>query len=77
MRTHKLTKWDEGQILIRVSDELFNSAKELWHTQPYFAKMLYHMGCEIGSEFNKFGSHEFGLRDLTECKCDVCSNELN
>lgn len=67
-----MTKWDEGQVLIKASDALFDAATELRDTQPEFAEMLHHMGCEIGSRFNAFGSHKFGLRDLNECSCEKC-----
>lgn len=62
MRTHKMTKWDEGQVLIKASDCLFECAAELKATQPAFAEMLREMGLTIGDHFNKFGSHNFGLR---------------
>lgn len=62
MRVHKMTKWDEGQVLIKASDCLFDCANELRETQPEFAKMLTDMDLEIGSVFNKFGSHKFGIR---------------
>lgn len=70
-----MTKYDEGQVLIKASDELFECAFELRETQPEFADMLHHMGCKIGSIFNKFESHGFGLRDLTQCVCKKCSNK--
>lgn len=62
MRVHKMTKWDEGQVLIKASDCLFDCAEELKETQPAFADMLREMGMTIGDVFNKFGSHQFGLR---------------
>jgi hypothetical protein len=72
MREHKMTKWDEGQVLIKASDTLFECASELRATQPGFADMLHHMGCQIGTEFERFESHAFGLRTLQDCTCATC-----
>lgn len=66
MRVHSMTKWDEGQVLIKASDCLFDCAKELHDTQPEFAKMLRNMALEIGTVFNEFGSHRFELRSKEE-----------
>lgn len=61
MRIHKMTKWDEGQILIKAHDTLAECAEELLPTQPEFAKILHEMALDIGSMFNEFESHKFGL----------------
>ncbi len=75
MRHHKMTKYDEGQVLVKASDQLFECASELRETQPEMADVLYHMGCQIGSIFNRFGSHHFGLIDLEQCNCPKCLNK--
>lgn len=73
MRVHKMTKYDEGQVLIRASDELFECATELRDTQPELSDMLHHMGCQIGSKFNELKYPQgFGLRGLDECNCNNC-----
>lgn len=72
MRVHKMLKWDQGQVLIKASDELFDCALELKETQPGFAQMLFHMACVIGDKFNAYGSHGFGLRGTDACPCPEC-----
>lgn len=76
-RVHKLTKWDEGQILIKASDNLFECAVELRPTQPELAQLLHHMGCKVGDAFNKFGSHVFGLRGTDSCGCRECTAAMD
>lgn len=63
MRIHKMTKWDEGQVLIEASDTLFECARELKKTQPELAKMLRDMALQVNKSFNEFGSHDFLLKD--------------
>lgn len=75
MRIHKMTLYDEGQVLIKASDELFECAHELKETQPILSGMLFHMGCQIGTVFNEFGSHKFGLRGLDKCSCNKCVSD--
>lgn len=57
-----MKRLDEGQVLIKASDCLFDCASELKETQPELAKILENMGLEIGTVFNKLGSHRFYLR---------------
>ncbi len=73
MRVHEITEYDVGQVLIRASDNLFECAHELRQTKPELAYLLYHMGCEVGSAFNKgHYPQQFGLRALNECTCPKC-----
>lgn len=72
MRQHKMTVWDEGQVLIKASDTLFECAQELRETKPEYADRLYHAACEIGDIFNLHKSHVFGLRGVDECTCLSC-----
>ena len=75
MRTHKMTDYDVGQILIKASDTLFECAADLKEASPALSDMLFHMGCKIGTIFNSIDSHTFGLRGLSECICPKCVNE--
>lgn len=66
VKVHKMTRWDEGQVLIKAHDCLMECAKELKETLPKYSHNLEKMALTIGTLFNSLGSHEFGLRDLTE-----------
>lgn len=77
MKTHKMTKWDEGQILIKASDCLFECASELRETQPVFADLLKEMALTIGDHFNNFDSHNFGLRSHEDCPVKTTDNCLH
>lgn len=68
----QMTPWEEGQVLSRASDALFDCADELRETKPEMADILFHLGCEVGDMFNKHGSHKFGLRGLKDCTCARC-----
>lgn len=61
--TH-LTKWEAGQVLVKAHDCLWECQHELKEQYPEFSKMLKEMALKIGTEFNAFGSHKFGLADL-------------
>lgn len=61
-----ITKWEAGQELIKAHDQLLESAHELREQYPELSKMLRVMGLEIGTHFNAFGSHNFGLADLKD-----------
>lgn len=64
----KLTDWEVGQELIKAQDTLMEIQVELRaNGHKEFADLLWNCGLKIGTAFNKLGSHEFGLRDETNC----------
>lgn len=70
MRVHKMTAWDEGQILIKAFDCLAECAHELKETQPEYSKKLDKMARTVGSLFNEHKSHKFGLPGLEQPRSD-------
>jgi len=61
-----ITPYEEGQVLIKVSDCLFEAAKDLEETKPQWARILRDFALNVGSIFNRHRSHGFDLRSMED-----------
>lgn len=58
-----LTKWEIGQELIAISDCMAEKIYEFEDGE--LIEKLQKMRAEIGEEFNKLKSHDFGIYDIS------------
>ena len=60
----KLTKWETGQILIKINDDIGDACSDLLESEcDEVAKLLTEVRARVGDIFNKNNDHSFGIFD--------------